>query len=181
MQLSSPHSLLVRKNNCRKQKFDFYRYEYLSAKGNDRKWDIFISNNIEYDNHGHQTKAYKILKELNKYEKDNLCINIFLENQQLDYYQELCTAPNKATDIEFATNNAHVDNISMEELMSALKNSKNRKLPGSDGIHTELFKYALTPFPHRFLDLINICWKFAIIPTDWNELLPPIFKKRNRK
>jgi hypothetical protein len=38
-----------------------------------------------------------------------------------------------------------VDEISMEELESAIQGLKNRKAPGSDGINLEVFKYGGIP------------------------------------
>jgi sorting nexin-29 len=76
----------------------------------------------------------------------------------------------------------NVDAISTDVLNTVLKNSKNRKPPGSDGINTELIKYAPQAFVYRFLDFVNICWKYGHIPTEWNEaVIVPIFKKGDRK
>jgi sorting nexin-29 len=74
------------------------------------------------------------------------------------------------------------DAISIDELNMVLKNIKNRKTPGSDGINTELIKYAPQAFLYRFLDFTNICWRYGHIPTERNEaVIVPIFKKGDRK
>ena len=49
-------------------------------------WETFVSR-IEHDLHGCQINAYKIIKNLNRTEKDNLQINPITEHAWLDYYQ----------------------------------------------------------------------------------------------
>jgi hypothetical protein len=44
-----------------------------------QSWEKFVSNNTEYGVNGRQIKAYKILKKLNKTEKDNLQLNLISE------------------------------------------------------------------------------------------------------
>jgi hypothetical protein len=79
-------------------------------------------------------------------------------------------------------NDENVDAISIDELNTVLKNSKNQKTPGSDGINTELIKYAPQAFLYRFLDFINICWRYGHIPTEWTEaVIVPTFKKGDCK
>ena len=53
-------------------------------------WETFISR-IEHDLHGRQLNAYKIMKSLNRTEKDNLQFNPITEHIWLDYYQKLWT------------------------------------------------------------------------------------------
>jgi hypothetical protein len=37
-------------------------------------------------------------------------------------------------------------------------------------------------FLSKFLDFLNICWRFVHLPNDWNEAtVLPIFKTENRK
>jgi sorting nexin-29 len=74
------------------------------------------------------------------------------------------------------------DAINIDELNTALKNSKNRKTLGSDGINTELIKYVPQAFLYRFLDFINICLRCGHIPTERNKaVIVPIFNKGDRK
>ena len=49
-------------------------------------WETFVSR-IEHDLHGRQLNAYKIIKNLNRTEKDNLQFNPITEHTWLDYYQ----------------------------------------------------------------------------------------------
>ena len=49
-------------------------------------WETFVSR-TEHDLHGRQINAYKIIKNLNGTERDNLQINPITEQTWLDYYQ----------------------------------------------------------------------------------------------
>ena len=53
-------------------------------------WETFVSR-IEHDLHGRQINAHKIIRNLNRTEKDNLQLNPIPEHTWLDYYQKLCT------------------------------------------------------------------------------------------
>lgn len=69
-----------------------------------------------------------------------------------------------------------VDEISVEEL--AIQGLKNREAPGLDGVNSELFKYGGTPLKLRLLHLLNLCWKYCIIPNAWQKAkLISLFKK----
>ena len=46
---------------------------------------------IEHDLQGRQINAYKIIRNLNRTEKDNLQLNPIPEHTWLDYYQKLWT------------------------------------------------------------------------------------------
>jgi hypothetical protein len=118
-----------------------------------QSWEKFVSNNIEYDVNGRQIKAYKLLKELSKPEKDNLQPNPISEKQWLDYYQQLWTDSDNEEITGLAMNDENVDAISIDELNTVLKNSKNRKTPRSDGINAELITYAPQAFLYRFFIL----------------------------
>jgi len=51
-------------------------------------WETFVLR-IEHDLHGRQINAYKIIKNLNRTEKDNLQFNPITEHTWLDYYHKL--------------------------------------------------------------------------------------------
>ena len=91
--------------------------------------------------HGRQINAYKIIKNLNQTEKDNLQLNPITEHTWLDYYQKLWTkqSNDNTTERKCAklTENC-VDLITMEELETTIKALKARKPPGSGGINNEL-------------------------------------------
>jgi hypothetical protein len=116
-------------------------------------WVTFVSR-IEHDLNGRQINAYKIIKNLNRTEKDNLQINPITEQTLLDCYQKLWTKQfrDNATEgkREKLTENC-VDLITMEEMETTIKALKSRKSPGSDGINNELYKHAPISFLHNFL------------------------------
>jgi len=49
-------------------------------------WEKFVSR-TEHDLHGRQISAYKIIRNLNRTEKDNLRLKQIVEHTWLDYYQ----------------------------------------------------------------------------------------------
>jgi len=53
-------------------------------------WETLASR-IEHDLHGRQINAYKIIRNLNRNEKDNLQLNPIVEHTWLDYYRKLWT------------------------------------------------------------------------------------------
>jgi len=67
-------------------------------------WETFVSR-IEHDLHGRQINAYKIIRNLNKTEKDNLQLHPITEHTWLDYYQKLWTQQFKDNTTERNWNN----------------------------------------------------------------------------
>jgi hypothetical protein len=52
--------------------------------------ETFVSR-IEHDLHGGQRNAYKIIRNLNRTQKDNSQLNPITEHTWLDYYKKLWT------------------------------------------------------------------------------------------
>lgn len=141
-----------------------------------------LISDVEYDIHGKQTKAYKILRKLNQTEKDDLELNPISENTWLNYYEKLWTTEHNYNFEHLSINNEDVDPITIEELKDVVKNSRNRKAPGPDDINMELIKYAPENFMYRLLNLLNVCWKYGYSPEEWQEaIIIPIFKKGDRR
>jgi len=111
-------------------------------------WETFVSR-IEHDLHGREVNAYKIIRNLNRNEKDNLRLNPIIEHIWLDYYQKLWTKQFNYNNTEGKraklTENC-VDLITMEELETTMKALKTRKSPGSDWINNEFYKHATNFF-----------------------------------
>ena len=109
---------------------------------------------IEHDLHGSQKNAYKIIRNLNRNEKDNLQLNPICEHTWLDCHQKLRTKQfnDNTTERKRAklTENC-VDLITMEELETTIKTLKARKSPGSDRINNDLYKHAPKSFYIHFL------------------------------
>ena len=57
----------------------------------------------------------------------------------------------------------HVDLITLEELVDALKETQNRQAAGPDGINIELLKYGDTLL-FGDLHLLNQCWLISQVP-----------------
>ena len=91
--------------------------------------ETFVSR-IKHDLHGHQINTYKIIKNLNRTEKDNLQFNPITEHTWLDYYHKLWTKQFNGNTTEGKcaklTENC-VDLITMEELETTIKTLKSRK------------------------------------------------------
>jgi hypothetical protein len=130
--------------------------------------------------HGRQERANKILKELQKTEKDKIQLNPITEKQWIRYYKELWTTEeNNEYNVNCMTDE-NIDSITIEELNEALKASKIkiRKSPGYDGINIEIVKHAGLALHYRILDFLNICWKFGHVPEEWNiGIVILLFKK----
>ena len=114
-----------------------------------------------HDLHGRQINAYKIIRNLNRTERDNLQLNPLVEHTWLDYYQKLWTKQfndNTAEGKRAKLTENCFDLITMEELEITIKALKVKKSPGSDGINNELYKQAPKNCPHKFLNFLNVCW-----------------------
>ena len=98
-------------------------------------WETFVLR-IEHDLQGRQINAYKIIRNLNRTEEDNLQLNPIPEHTWLHYYQKLWTQQFKdnttETKWEQRAENC-VDLLAMEELETTIKTLKPRKSPGSEG------------------------------------------------
>jgi len=143
-------------------------------------WETFVSR-IEHDLHGHCINAYKIIRNLNRTEKDNLRLNPIVEHTWLDYCQKLWTKQFNGNTTEGKraklTENC-ADLITMEELETTIKALKARKSPGSDGINNELHKHATKSFLHKFFNVLNVFWIYRDIPEEWRTaIVIPVHKK----
>lgn len=148
-------------------------------KAHTESWERFIGC-IEHDLHGRQSLAYKVIKTLNKNERENIQINAIDKQSWIEHYKKLWYNEEESG----ATDNyacKEVDSLTIEELLEALKRSKNRKATGLNGINTELLKYAGILFHLRLLHLYNMCWKLGQIPKEWYQAkVISLYKKGDR-
>src|SRR5215468_5463119 len=93
-------------------------------------WDRFISR-IETDIFGEQSMAYKVLKHLNRTNKDIIEINNIEDQKWINHYKDLwCTNSLQNDNDEPETTSAtstRIDEISDEELEQSLKSMKTKK------------------------------------------------------
>lgn len=59
-----------------------------------QSWERFIAN-IEHDVHGRQVLAYKIMKMLNRNERETLCVNCIHESEWRKHYSKFWYDINK--------------------------------------------------------------------------------------
>jgi hypothetical protein len=58
-----------------------------------------------------------------------------------------------------------------------MRNLKNNKAAGTDGIYPELIKYRRIKLLNRMYELVRQIWKAERIPEEWKEtLIVPIYK-----
>lgn len=92
-------------------------------KAHRTSWDMFI-NRVEHDVHGRQEIAFKLMKHLNREERDTVNLNIIPISDWIKHYKELWYNPEIA-EIADKVQLLGVDYIELIELKRALK--KNEK------------------------------------------------------
>jgi hypothetical protein len=123
----------------------------------------------EQDIHGCQINACKIIRTLNRAEKDNLQLNPINEHTWLVYYQKRWTQQFKdnTTERKFEQSAENcVDSITIEELETTIKTLKPRKSPGLDWINNEFYKLATRRFLYKFLNFLNVCLFYGDLPEE---------------
>lgn len=152
----------------------------MTRKAHNDYWEHFIAT-LENDVHGRQTVAFKTMKYLNQSEKESASINTITLEQWKQHYKSLWYDANIIEENKRNEHNTMIDLITLEELQKALKDMKNRKACGPDGINAELLKYGGLLLQFRLLHLYNICWRDCRIPDEWgvSEVIS-LFKKGDR-
>lgn len=134
-----------------------------------QSWDRFISN-LEHDVHGRRVMAYKIMKVLNRNVREAVSFNPIEVDTWKKHYTQLWyevseeeeEAVRRQEEEEGKDNSGEddvmeVDSLTLEELLHALTELKNRKSPGLNGINTELLKYGGILLQLRLLHFLNMC------------------------
>jgi hypothetical protein len=71
-----------------------------------------------------------------------------------------------------------VEEITIDDVEKAIRNLKNNKAAGTDGIRSELIKYGGYNLLNRISDLVRKIWKEERIPEEWKEtIIVPIHKR----
>jgi len=117
--------------------------------------------------------AYKVLKHLNRTNKDTIEINNIEDKKWKNHHKNLwcMNSPHNNNDEPETTSTppAGIDEISDVELEQSLKSIKNRKAAGPAGLNSEFFKYGGPALSNCSLELINKCWKERLIPGEWGQ------------
>jgi len=78
-------------------------------------------------------------------------------------------------------NEVEVEGLTIEGVKKAMRNLKNNKTPGTDGICPELIKYRGNKLLNRIYELGRLLWEEERIPEEWKETIRvPIYKKGDR-
>ena len=148
---------------CTKQQEDYINYKHrralvhrLSRTAKRESWNQFVSR-LERDITGAQRHGFKIFKNLKETTDDRAKIDVISEEEWLKYYGKLLVTEDVLQTIE-TKHSGELNAITMHELETVLKQAKNRKAPGIDGINMELWKYGSRKLKIRILQLFNDIW-----------------------
>ena len=145
-----------------------------------QSWERFISN-IEHDVHGRQVMAYKIMKMLNGKEREEVSVNPITVELWKKHYTQLWYSEDEEEGVITECDAESIDAITLEELLQALRESKNRTSPGLNGINIELLKYGGILLQLRLLHFLNMCWKEHSVPKEWlRARVISLFKRGDR-
>jgi hypothetical protein len=76
---------------------------------------------------------------------------------------------------------SEVEEITIEDVKKALRNFKNKKAAGVDGIHSELIKYGGNKLLNRIYEIVRQIWEEERIPEKRKETITvPIHKRGDR-
>jgi hypothetical protein len=92
-----------------------------------------------------------IIKDLNKEVKETVRVNIIPHETWLNHYQGLWSQSSETLQIPQSVN-FNRETITLDELVTVLKNMKNNKAPEVDSVNVKLFKYYCQSFLKRFLN-----------------------------
>jgi hypothetical protein len=74
-----------------------------------------------------------------------------------------------------------VEEITIEDVKKAIRNLKNKKVAGTDGIHPALIKYGGNKLLNRMYELVRQIWEKEKIPEKWKKTIPvPTHKRGDR-
>ena len=103
-----------------------------------------------------------------------------LVNRWKDHFQAVLNCPEPTTTFDMDDTQASEQlpvSVDPKEVILAIKQLKNGKSAGVDGIQLELLKYSDSAVPH-LTDLCNMVWQQERVPADWkNGIIIPLPKK----
>ena len=74
-----------------------------------------------------------------------------------------------------------VEELTTEDVKKAIRDLKNNKAAGADGIHLELIKYGGNKQLNRMYEIVKQIWEEKRIPEEWKEtIIVPVHKRGDR-
>jgi len=71
--------------------------------------------------------------------------------------------------------------LTVVNIQKAIRNLKNNKAAGTEGIHPELIKYGGNKLLNRMYELVRQFWEEERIPEEWKEtIIVPVLKREDR-
>ena len=71
-----------------------------------------------------------------------------------------------------------IEVLTIEDVKEAIRNLKNNKVAGTDGINQELIKYGGNKLLNRVYELVRQIWEEERIPEEWKETIIVAIHKR---
>ena len=187
-----------------RQPEDRPRYE-ISRKNTERvkkvaKQDMWakIGSDLEEDLSGTKKLLYSMAKSYrgkNKgtaYAIKDKSNNLLTEPEEIakrwgEYFMELLNirddegASQELEENEILSEDDGNDSITVEEVRQVMKQMKNRKAPGDDGIPFELLGAGGECIVQQLLKMFNIAYRSESVPLDWQRgVICPLFKKGDK-
>ena len=114
---------------------------------------------------------------MNTKEKAEICKEYFDKLVNMEEPRELIKKGNQ----EIGEDEVEVDELTIEDVKKEIRNLKNNKVTGTDGIHLELIKYGGDKLLNRMYELVRQIWEEERIPEEWKEtVIVPIHKRGDK-
>ena len=94
-----------------------------------------------------------------------------------EYYKELYYSSESRPNLEGSAENP-LPEITLDELSHALKQMKNNKAPGEDGIVIDVIKEGADEINKHIVNLFNMCLQKRETPKEWNNALIILLHKK---
>ncbi|XP_030750903.1 uncharacterized protein LOC115878509 [Sitophilus oryzae] len=157
------------------------------AKSKNKMWETKCERVEIYMGGTRVSEAWKTIRNLGRDEKQNSKLELISIEKWEDHYKQLLTENRIEFKLEVPdlknAKDIDVNEISVNEIKKALKNSKNGKAAGPGNIFIELIKQGPDILLEILADIFNRCLiKNENIPEDWNlAYISSIFKKGDKK
>lgn len=120
-----------------------------------------------------------------KNKKDQLVTDAEKLNRWSEYFCDILNEGIQSQEeLQLRSNNTNEDYAeppTSEEILEILKEMKNYRSPGENGIPAEIYKTGGETLQEKITSIIQEVWKLEEMPKRWNEaLLCPIYKKGDR-